>query len=726
MSVLHGLQIGWRRRLPMILQTEAAECGIASLAMVAGYFGHNTDLTEIRRRYGVSLKGATLKDLMRVAEQLQMAARPIRVDLAELSLLKAPCILHWNLNHFVVMKSAGRGDVVIHDPSAGVRRMPLSEASKHFTGVALELTPTSGFKSTESPPRVKFSAILGHMVGVKRSLFQLLILALTIEVFAITSPLFMQWVVDHALLTANYDLLLTLIIGFTLLLLIRTSISAMRGWMLMGLGASLKVQARTNLFSHLINLPATYFATRHMGDVMSRFNSQDTILRAITTELLEVMLDGLMVSLTLFIMFLYSPTLASLVLAGVCLYGALRWLLYRPLRQASAEAIVWSARQKSHFLETLRGIQTIKLFNGQDNRRSHWLNLLVQTVNRQLTTQKLRLLFRTAKRLLFGGLLILVVGLGAQDVIANTLSIGMLLAFIAYQDQFVKRVTELINKFVDLQMLRLHAERLADIALTPPEPRESGVRRPRERRCVGIEVRDLYFRYSANDRWVLDGVEFRVEPGESVAVTGESGCGKTTLVKLLAGLLQPTKGEILVDGNPISRIGVETYRAMIGVVMQEDKLLAGSIQDNVSFFSETPDFKRVQACAKVAAIHDDIQDMPMAYETLIGDMGTTLSGGQKQRLLIARALYRQPSVLLLDEATSHLDLRREKWVSTAINGISVTRIIVAHRPQTIRSADRVIGLENGKILKDLHVVVDGAVLPPTKKRRSGVYRLVPR
>jgi ATP-binding cassette subfamily B protein RaxB len=711
MSVLDGLQFGWRRRLPMILQTEAAECGIASLAMVAGYLGYHTDLAGIRRHHGVSLKGATLKDLMRVAEQLHLAARPVRLELTELSLLKTPCILHWDLTHFVVMKSAGRGGIVIHDPGAGVRRMTLSEASKHFTGVALELTPTSEFKSTESPPRVKFSAILGHMVGVKRALFQLLLLALAIEVFAIASPLFMQWVVDNALLTADHDLLTTLVLGFSLLLLIRTSVSAMRGWMLMVLGASLKVQARTNLFSHLINLPTSYFETRHMGDVMSRFNSQDTILRAITTELLEVLLDGLMVSLTLFIMFLYSPRLASLVVAGACLYGAMRWLLYRPLRQASAEAIVWSARRNSHFLETLRGIKTIKLFNGQDDRRSRWLNLLVEAVNRNLTTAKLRLLFRSTKKLLFGGLTILVIWLGAQDVMENVWSIGMLLAFVAYQGQFLTRVSALINKFVDLQMLRLHAERLADIALTPPEPRDNWFGRPRERHSVAIEVRDLSFRYSDNDPWVLDGVDFSVEPGESVAIAGASGCGKSTLMMLIAGLLQPTKGEILVDGEPIARIGVETYRAMIGVVMQDDKLFAGSIQDNVSFFSETPDFERVELCARLAAIHDDIQDMPMGYQSLIGDMGTTLSGGQKQRLLIARALYRQPSLLLLDEATSHLDLRRENAVSAAIGEARVTRIIVAHRPETIRTADRVIGLDSGKVVKDFHVVVDGVGLP---------------
>lgn len=711
MSVIDGLQFGLRRRLPMVLQTEAAECGIACLAMVAGYLGYHSDLAGIRRRYGVSLKGATLKDLMRVSKELHLVARPVRLELEELSKLKMPCILHWNMKHFVVLKSVGRNSVVIHDPGAGVRRMSLSEVSKHFTGIALEFTPTSEFNSTESPPRVKFSAILGHMVGLKRSLMQLLLLALAIEVFAIASPLFMQWVVDNALLTADQDLLLTLVIGFTMLLFIRTSVSAMRGWMLLVLGASLKVQARANLFSHLISLPAAYFETRHMGDVLSRFNSQDTILQAITTELLEVMLDGLMVTLTLFIMFLYSPLLASLVLAGVTLYGAMRWVLYRPLRQASAEAIVWSARGNSHFLETLRGIKTIKLFNGQDDRRSHWLNLLVETVNRRLTTDKLRLLFRNTKKLLFGGLTILVVWIGAQDVMANAMSIGMLLAFIAYKDQFLKRVSGLINKFVDLQMLRLHAERLADIALTPPEPRDNNLGRPRERYSVGVEVRNLSFRYSDNDPWVLKDVNFAVWPGESVAIAGPSGCGKTTLLNLIAGLIQPTKGEILVDGEPIARIGIETYRAMIGVVMQDDKLFAGSIQDNIAFFSEMPDLERVEASAKLAAIHDDIQDMPMGYQSLIGDMGTSLSGGQKQRLLIARALYRQPSLLLLDEATSHLDLRREEAVSAAISGTDMTRIIVAHRPETIRTADRVIALDKGKIVKDLQVIADSAGLP---------------
>ena len=706
MNPLEELNLGWGTRLPMILQTEAAECGLACLGMVVGYYGYHSDLAQLRRRFGLSLKGAALKDVVRIADQLGLASRPVRLELEELALLKTPCILHWDLNHFVVLKSVGRSGMVIHDPGVGVRRLSPSELSKHFTGVALELTPIGGFEPAQAAPRVRVRALLGRLVGLKGSLGQLFLLALAIEVFTVVSPFFMQWVVDHALVTADRDLLLTLALGFSLLLLIKTSVSAMRGWMLIALGASLKVQGRANLFSHLISLPAAYFETRYLGDVMSRFGSQETILQAITTDVVEALLDGLMASITLIVMFVFAPVLAMVVLAGASLYGVLRWVSYTPLRQASAEAIVWAARRDSHFLETMRGIKTIKLLNGQEGRRSHWLNLLIETINRQLTTQKLQLLFRTGNSLLIGSLAILIVWLGAQRVLENTFSVGMLLAFIMYKDQFLDRVSNLINKALDLQMLGLHAERLADIALTQPEPRDPSVDLSGERVPVSIEVRNLRFRYSENDPWVLDGLDFRVEAGESVAIAGASGCGKTTLLKLLASLLQPTEGEILVDGQPLPRIGVERYRSRIGVVMQDDQLFAGSIADNISFFSERPDPTRIEECAKLAAVHDDILAMPMGYNTLIGDMGTVLSGGQKQRVLIARALYHRPGILLLDEATSHLDVSREKSVNEAIVDTRVTRIIVAHRPETICSADRVIVLDHGKLAKDLQVLVD--------------------
>jgi ATP-binding cassette subfamily B protein RaxB len=693
MSAADRLAFNWGARLPMIMQSEAAECGLACLAMVASYQGQPCDIAELRRRLSVSLKGINLKHLVSMAERVGFASRPVRLELDELRLLATPCILHWDLNHFVVLAKVTRDAVVIHDPAVGVRRLPLAVASKHFTGIALELTPLGTLEPAQAAPRVRMRSVLGRIVGLKRSLGQLFALALAIEVFAVISPLFMQWVVDHALVSADRNLLLVLALGFGLLLLLRTTVSTMRGWIAIVLGASLKVQGRSNLFSHLVNLPTSYFEARHLGDVMSRFASQDSILQAITTDLIETLLDGLLASITLAIMFLFAPTLAGVVVGGALLYALLRWVSYAPLRHASAEAIVWGARRDSHLLETLRGIRTIKLFNGQDGRRAHWMNLLVETINRQLTTQKLKLMLRTANSLLVGTLAILIVWLGANRVLEQQMSIGMLLAFIAYKDQFLGRVSNLIDRAVDLTMLRLHAERLADIALTHPELRGVSADDGSPGKPVSIEVRNLRFRYGETEPWVLDGLNFRVEPGETVAIVGASGCGKTTLLKILASLLTPVEGELLVDERPLSHVGTPRWRSMIGVVMQDDQLFAGSVADNICFFSDRPDAQRIEECARLAALHDDISAMPMSYHTLIGDMGTVLSGGQKQRLLIARALYRQPGVLLLDEATSHLDINNERLVSQAIRATQLTRVIVAHRPETIRTADRVIDLD---------------------------------
>ncbi|MFC4171100.1 peptidase domain-containing ABC transporter [Microvirga sp. GCM10011540] len=717
MSAAERLNLGWGRRTPMLLQTEASECGLASLAMVAGYFGYEADLADLRRRYGLSLKGATLKELVRIADQLGFATRPLRLDMEELPKLRLPCILHWDLNHFVVLVSTGRSGAVIHDPAIGIIRMKEAELSRHFTGIALELYPTDRFEPAAAPPRVRLRKLLGRMVGVKRALSHQLSLALAIEVFAMTGPLFLGWVVDHALVAADRDLLLTLVLGFLLLLLLQTTITAMRSWMLMGLSATLKVQSRANLFSHLISLSPSFFEARHLGDVTSRFHSQETILDAITTELIEAIMDGLMVGLTLAIMLVIAPGMTAIVLAGAALYGILRWALYTPLRQASMEAIVWEARLDTHFLETLRGIRTIKLFNGQEDRRAHWLNLLVETTNRNLTAEKLRFLFRTGNMLLMGILKILIIWLGARQVLDNTLSVGLLLAFIAYKDQFISRVSILIDRAVDLKMLRLHAERLADIALTEPETRTSLVPAPGGQRPPTIELRNVSFRYNEQDPWVLDNVNLRIEARESVAIVGPSGGGKSTLLKLLAGLIKPCHGEILIDGEPLARIGLENYRAMIGVVMQDDQLFAGSIADNISFFSEQPDIDRIMLCAKQAAVHDDIAAMPMGYATLIGDMGTVLSGGQKQRVVIARALYRQPGILLLDEATSHLDVEREKTVNAAFRAMGITRIVIAHRPETIRMSGRVIVLEQGKLragapFQQHHVYQENAIHAP--------------
>ena len=701
-QIVSELRFGAAKRLPMYLQTEAAECGLASLAMVACFHGHRVDLAALRRRFSVSLKGSTLAFLMQAAGRIHLAPRPLRLELDEVAQLRAPCILHWDLNHFVVLKSVDGRGAVIHDPAFGIRRVTIGQLSKHFTGIALELTPTTQFKPLDERRKVRLRDLLGQVGGLRRSLAQVFVLALALQAIAVVAPFYMQWAVDGAVVSADRDLLTVLGLGFLLLTLVQVGLAAVRSWVVLYLSTTLNLQWLANVFSHLLRLPVSYFEKRHLGDVVSRFGAVTTIQRTLTSSFVEALIDGVMAVATLAMMLIYSATLSAVAIAAVTLYGLLRWLFYDPLKRATEEHIVHTAKQQSHFLETVRGVQSIKLFGRQDERRSRWLNLVVDAVNQDLVTQKLGLGFRTANALVFGVERIAIVWLGALLVLDGPFSIGMLFAFMSYKDQFSARVAGLIDKSIDLRMLNLQGERLADIVLTAPEPDASGA--SPETIDASLAVKELSFRYSDMEPFVLLNCSFTVEPGESVAVVGVSGGGKTTLVKLMLGLLAPTDGKIFVGGRDIQKLGIDRYRKLVGTVMQDDQLFAGSIADNICFFDPSPDQEAIEHFARMSAVHDDIVAMPMAYNTLIGDMGAALSGGQKQRILLARALYKRPRILFLDEATSALDVQKERAVNDAIRSLKLTRIIIAHRPETIASAERVIVLQAGKVAQDLRRV----------------------
>lgn len=701
MSFWQSLQFGLSRRLRPVLQTEAAECGLACLAMIGAYHGYDTDLPAMRRRFSLSLKGATLAQLMQVAAAMGFTTRPLRLDLDDLPQLKLPCILHWDFNHFVVLKEVQPGKVTIIDSAVGEKTLPLADFSRHFTGVALELTPAAGFEPQADRAPVRLGRMLGRASGLRGALGKILAMALALEVFAIAAPFLMQLVVDHALVSGDRDLIITLGCGFLLLLAIQVGVSAMRSWMVIFVGSVLNIQWLGNLFRHLLRLPIPFFEKRHLGDVVSRFSSITTIQRTLTTTFVEAVVDGIMAVGTLTMMLVYNAWLSAISIGVMVAYGVIRWLWYRPLREASEETIVHAAKQQSHFLESVRGIQSIRLFNRTEERHSSWVNLVVQQMNADLRTMRHTLFYRMSNMFMFGAERVVVIWLGALAVLDTTFSIGMLFAYLAYKDQFSQRVAGLIDKVVEFKMLQLHGERLADIVDTPVEPGVDRQQLDGPRAVAGLEVRDVAFQYASAEPWVLKGCSLTVRPGESVAIVGASGCGKTTLLKLMLGLMPPTQGSVMVDGAPIDRFGLAEYRGMIASVMQEDHLFAGSLLDNICFFDAQPDHAWAEECAKAACVHADIMAMPMGYRTLIGDMGTALSGGQKQRVLLARALYRRPGILFLDEATSHLDVGLEKQVNAAVRSLSLTRVVIAHRPETIAMADRVIVLHAGRVAQEI-------------------------
>lgn len=687
------------RRLPMVHQSEAAECGLSSLAMVASYFGFRTDLAAMRARFAISLKGANLAQLIQYADRLKLHSRPLRLELDELPDLKSPCILHWDLNHFVVLKHAGQRELVIHDPAAGVCCLSYADAGKHFTGVALELSPSAEFKQADEQRKVALSSLMGRVQGLWPALGMVLLMALALEAFALVSPLFNQWVVDEALVSNDGGLLDVLVLGFALLLLIQTAISFARDWTVMYFSTHLNLQWMSNVFTHVLRLPVAWFERRHLGDIVSRFGSVGTIQHTLTVGFIAAILDGLMAVATLLMMLVYSPLLSTLVLSAVCVYLLMRVGAYRPLREASQESLALAAKEQSCFLETMRAIQPIKLFGRELDRRGRWLNLAVDSVNRGVRTQKFMLWFGIANTFVFGLENLLVFWLGAHMVMNGKFTVGMLFAFTAYGGQFGSRMASLVDKFIEFRMLSLHAERLGDIVLEPPEASVDRI----QQRCElvpKIELIDVSFRYGDGEPWIVRNLSLVIEAGESVALVGPSGCGKTTLIKLILGLMPPQEGEIRFGGVAINQLGLQAYREMLAVVMQDDQLLAGSLAENISFFDPQVSHAQIEQCAELAAIHEEIVAMPMAYQTLTGDMGTSLSGGQKQRVLLARALYKSPKVLVLDEATSHLDVERERQVNNSIDALKMTRIFIAHRPETIAMAKRVIVMRSGKILRD--------------------------
>ena len=685
-----------------ILQSEVAECGLACLAMIATAHGQATTLQDLRRRFPVALKGMKLRDLLEVAAGIGFSGRPLKLDLPFLAKLSLPCILHWDMNHFVVLARVRRGSVTVLDPAVGERRLSLDEVSAHFTGVAVELTPNADFKPAAPPPRVSLAALTGKVLGLRRSLVQILLVALVLELFAIVAPLCNQLIIDDVLTSGDRDLLKVLLIGFGLLLVTQTALGLARSWMLVLLTQTLSLQWRGNTFAHLLRLPVGFFERRHLGDITSRFGAVDAIQKTLTTAAIEALLDGLMGVAALVMMLIYAWPLALVVIAAVLLYGLLRWAAYRPLRDAAAERLVVAARESTHFLETLRAMTPLKLFGREQERRAQWQNLIVEVQNRDVRTAKLSMAMSTANTFLFGveNLLVLFLGAGlildGQQAGTVTMTVGMLFAFLSYKGQFTGRVSALINYAVELRMLGLHAERLADIALEPPEPDEVPDHDLAHLEA-SLELRDVSFRYGEREPWILRHVNLTVPAGQSIAITGPSGSGKTTLLKVLLGLLAPEEGEVRYGGMPMRQLGLRNVRRQIGTVMQEDVLLTGSLADNIACFDTQPDPERVQAAAMLAQIHEDICRMPMGYQTLVGDLGSGLSGGQKQRVLLARAIYRRPRILALDEATSHLDVTRERAVTANLARLPLTRLMIAHRPDTIAAAERVIVLEGGAV-----------------------------
>lgn len=690
-----GLDLGlWRsRRVRLIRQTEVAECGLACLAMVSAYHGYDADLASLRREFQPSLRGASLKNLIKVADQMKLATRAIKVSLDQLNKLHLPAILHWDLNHYVVLERIHQGRLLIHDPAGRSHWLTLSSVSDHFTGIALELRPAEDFSTGTEKQRLKISQLWHRMSGVKRALIQTLILSLVMHSFVLASPYYMQIAVDNVLPATDRDLLTVIAIGFTFFTLINAGAELLRSFVLLSAGTSLGFGIASNIGRKLLRLPIGWFEKRYVGDILSRFQSVGPIRTFLTEGAVASVIDGTLVILTFVVMLFYNPTLAFVAGLGFLLYALVRILSFRAQRSAQEDVIIATGREQSNMIETLRGITTLRLFNRESTRHAGWQSKLTDSMNATVSLTRVTAWQSVSSSLIFGLETIASIWIGINLVLDGGFSVGMLFAFLAYKLQFTQRGISFLDQFIKFRMLNLHLERLADIALTQQDVGFDAVSGGATRSFKGdLELRQIYFRYSPSEPLVLNGVNLRVAAGEHVAITGPSGGGKTTLMKLMLGLAEPQSGEVLIDQVPMTQFGRKHFHDQVGTVLQEDSLFAGSLADNIALFDDSPSHEEIVGAAKLASIHSDIVSLPMGYETLVGDMGSTLSGGQKQRILLARALYRKPRLLIMDEGTSHLDPDCESAVNRAIAQLGITRIVIAHRRESILAADRVLKL----------------------------------
>jgi ATP-binding cassette, subfamily B, bacterial CvaB/MchF/RaxB len=664
--------------------------------MVASYYGHKVDLNALRRNASTA-RGATLRDLTKYAASLQLISRALRLDLGALPKLQCPAVLHWDMNHFVVLAKATSRKLTIHDPALGRRQLRMDEASRHFTGVALELTPSAEFKPVDETHKLRITDLWSASRGLGTGLMQLLLLSVVLQIFAIAAPFYTQLVVDEALVKQDKNLLIVLAVGFLFITLLQVAVTALRGYASLYFSNSIGFQISANLFRHMIRLPLEYFERRHMGDLVSRFGSLDAVRSLLTDGIVSAVLDGLMSVACVLMMWVYSPTLTVIVVVSFLAFLSFRLLSIRGERTRMDEQITARARQHSIFMESARAILSIKSFGRENERESVWHNAFADEINSGIRLERFAVAVGGVNGLLSGIESIAVIYVAGTLVLGNSMTVGMLFAFISYKQTFARAMQSFTNTIVHFKTLDLHLTRIADMAFAT---RELGFE-PAPAQLPPLHGRfalhDVSYRYASNEPLILSAASFVTAPGECVSLVGPSGCGKSTLMKLMMGLLQPSTGRVLIDGRPLAEFGLQSFRAQTGAVLQGDVLLSGSIAENIAFFSHEQNMQRVMESAFMACVHDEIMAMPMKYETQVGDMGAKMSYGQRQRVLIARAIYSAPKLLFMDEATSHIDLTSERTILANLKSMGVTLVVISHRPEILDLADRVVAVTEASV-----------------------------
>lgn len=691
------------RRFPFLRQRDETDCGAACLGMICKHYGLSIGLSRLRDTAGVTRDGASLAGLAEAAEGIGFITRGVRTGYERLRRADLPAVIHWMGNHFVVLFRITPEYAMVADPATGTRRLSRREFEAGWTGVALLLEHT-GRVAEEEPPRSSFRRFLPLVRPYGRILGEILLASLLLNLFGLASPIFTQTIVDRVLVHQDRDLLNLMLIGMAVVAVFQMGTSALRTYLIAYVSARLSIAMLSRFYRHLLALPLRFFALRRTGDMTTRFGENVKIQALLTGATVSAILDVMMLFVYAGLMFYYHARLAAVALASVPLSVGLT-LVYTPiLKSISRRAFLSRAEQSSALIDSLRGIDVVKAMAVERSARWQWERHYVKQIQIGLHGTKMQMLFGALGGLanLFSSTFIL--WYGATLVIAGALSVGQLMAFNALTGSVTGPVMGLIGLWPQVQEARIALDRLNDVYETPVEVSRRGDYGVTLRRVEGrIAFEKVFFRYGAGAQGphVLNGVDLNVAPGQRVAVVGRSGAGKTTLVKLIPRLFDPTEGRMTLDGVDLRDLRPEWLRRQVGMVLQEPFLFNGTIAENIALGEEDVEVEQVVEAARMANAHGFIANLPMGYETRIGEQGARLSGGQRQRIAIARALYRDPRVLILDEATNALDTESERAILENLEEIlkDRTAFLIAHRMSTVRGADLIVVLDDGHIVE---------------------------
>jgi ABC-type bacteriocin/lantibiotic exporter with double-glycine peptidase domain len=688
-----------RRRVPVMMQQSSTDCGAACLAMVLNGLGRKTDISECRDRLGPSRDGLSALDLVQGGRAYGLNVKAYSLEPPALAEVSLPAIVHWNFNHFVVVERWSPEAVDIVDPAMGRVRVDAEEFDLSFTGVVLEFRNQG--ELAPSPARRPLSSLIRQMwtvPGVRGLVGQVLAASLLLQVLGLATPWLTRIAVDHLNVLGTPGILPLLVIGMGVLAVAQSAASFLRSYLLLYLETRIDAKVMPSLVEHVLSLPFSYFQQRSSGDLHMRLGGHAVIRDLLSNQAISAILDTGLVAGYLALLLIFAPVfgLALLTLAGLQL--ACMLCAAGRVTELTAKDVAASSRAQSFLVEALQGIATLKSSGAEEHSLRQWTSLFHQGLNTSKRRKQAVAIMDSALAAVRTASSLTMLGLGVMQVMNGSMTIGSMLAWSALASSTLAPIGFLMMTLQYVQSIAVHLERLRDIADAKPEQEPGNAADPP--RLMGqIELRNVSFRYDSRSPWVLRNVSLTVQPGQKVAFVGRSGSGKSTLLKLMLGLHEAQEGGVFYDGSPLRGMNLRALRSQLGVVLQEASVFSGSIRHNIAFTEPELPFDQVAEAARLASIHEEINALPMGYETLLGEGGGGLSGGQQQRVALARAVARRPAMLFLDEATSSLDRFSEECVERHLDQLHCTRLVVSHKLHAASNADVIVVLEDGQLVE---------------------------